>query len=80
MVTAEHLSEFLSKKSNKLSREMKSSSTEWILIKTMFQKLMQALGSKDMHLFLSSLCRYVPRYLSWQPDPHVLMSDTFQIN
>ena len=61
-------------------QEMKNSSSEWILNKPIFQKLLQALGPVDVDLFESRLCHQIPRNISWQPDPHVFMVRAFQIN
>ena len=67
-------------KTDKASREMKNSSSEWILNKPSFQKLIQALPPVDVDQFASRLHHQIPKYISWQPDPHAWMVDAFQIN
>ena len=59
---------------------MKKLSSEWILNKPIFQKLVQDLGPVDVDLFASRLCHQIAKYISWQPDPHAWMVDAFQIN
>ena len=59
---------------------MKNPSSEWILNKPIFQKLIHALGSVDLDQFASRLCHQIPRYINWQPDPHAWIVDGFQIN
>ena len=46
----------------------KTSSSKWILNNPIFKKLTQALGQVD--LLPSRFCNQVPKYISWQPDPH----------
>ena len=36
--------------------------------------------SVDVDLFASRLCHQIPKYVSWQRDPHTWMVDAFQIN
>ena len=43
----------------------------------MFQKLIQALGPVDVDLFAFRLYHQIQRYISWQPDLHKRMVDTF---
>ena len=78
-LSAEYLRGTLNTKADKASRELKNSSNEWILNKTVFQKLIQSLGSVDASLLASRLCHQISRYIGWQPDPHTWM-DAFQIN
>ena len=59
---------------------MESSSSEWILNKPIFQKLIQTLGPVDVDLFASRLCHQIATYISWQQDPHAWMVDAFEIN
>ena len=33
-----------------------------------------------MDLFASRLCHKIPKYISWQADPHAWITDTFPIN
>ena len=68
----------LNTRADKTSRRMKNLSSEWILNKPIFQKLIQALGSVD--LFISRLCHQILKYISWQPDPRAWMVDVFQTN
>ena len=77
---AEYLLGTLNTWAGKASRKMKSSSSEWILNKAKFQKLIQTLGPVDVDLFVSRMCHQIPKYISWQPDPHAWMVDAFQIN
>ena len=81
-LTAEYLMGTLlqSTRADKASREMKNSSSEWVLNNPIFQKLIQALGPVDVDLFASRLCHQIPKYRSWQPDPHAWMLDAFQIS
>ena len=46
-----------------------NTSSEWILYKLMFQKLIQALEPEDIELFATRLCNQIPKYKSWQPNP-----------
>ena len=69
--TGEYLPGNLKTRADKTSMEMKNSSSEWILNKAIFQKLIQALGPVNVDLFASRLCHQIPRYISWQPDSHV---------
>ena len=78
--TAEYLPGIVNTRVDKDSRKMKNSSIEWILNKSMFQKLIQALGPVDVDLFACSLCHQIPKYISWKPDPRAWMADAFQIN
>ena len=55
-LTAEYLPETLNTRAGKTSWEMKNSSSEWILNKPIFQKLIQPLGPVDVDLFASRLC------------------------
>ena len=75
---AEYLPGTLHTRADKASREMKNSS--WTLTKPIFQKLIQALGPVHVDLLASRLCHQIPKYISWQPDPHAWMVDAFQIN
>ena len=79
-LTAEYLPGTLNTRADKAFREVKNSSSEWILNKPIFQKLIQTLGLVDVDLLASKLCHQIPKYISWQPDPHAWMVDTFQIN
>ena len=56
---------------------MDSKFSEWILNKPIFKKLIQALGPVDMDLFASRLFHQIPKYVSWQPNPHAWMVDAF---
>ena len=67
-------------RAGKVSRKMKNLSSEWILIESIFQKLIEALGPVDVDLFASRLGHQNLRYISWRPDPHAWMVDAFQIN
>ena len=58
------------------SREMKNSSSKWILNKLIFQKLIQALGP----MFAPRLCHEISKYISWQRDSQAWMVDEFQIH
>ena len=78
--TAEYLPGTLKTRVDKDSRKMKNSSIEWILNKSMFQKLIQAFGPVDVDLFACRLCHQIPKYISWKPDPRAWMVDAFQIN
>ena len=70
-LTAEYLPGILNTKAGKASREMENSSSEWILNKAMFQKLIQVLGLGNVGMLTSRLCHQIhPRYIGWQPDPH----------
>ena len=69
-LNAEYLPGTLNTRAEKTSREMKNSSSEWILNKLIFQKLIQALGLVNVDLFASRLSHQIPKYISWQPDPH----------
>ena len=51
----------------KAFREMKNSSSKWILNNPIVQELIQSLGPVDVDLFASKLCHQIPRYRSWQP-------------
>ena len=53
-LTAEYLPGTLNTSADKASREMKNSSSEWILNKPMLQKLIQAFGPLDVDLFAFS--------------------------
>ena len=75
---AEYLPGTLHTRADKASREMKNSS--WTLTKPIFQKLIQALGPVHVDLLASRLCHQIPKYISWQPDPHAWMVDAFQVN
>ena len=79
-LTAEYLPGSLNIRTDKASREMKTSSSEWTLSKLIFQKLIQTLGPVDVDLFASRFCHQIPKYISWQPDPNAWMVDAFQIN
>ena len=79
-VTAEYLLGTLNTRTGKASREMKNSSSEWILKKPIYQKLIQALGPVDVDLFASRFYLQIPKLISWQPDPHAWVVDAFQIN
>ena len=79
-LTAEYLPGTLNTRADKAFREVKNSSSEWTLNKPIFQKLIQTLALVDVDLFASKLCHQIPKYISWQPDPHAWMVDTFQIN
>ena len=46
----------------------------------MFQKLIQTLGPVNVDLFAFMLYHQIPRYISWQQDPHLWMVDAFQKN
>ena len=70
LFTAEYLPGTLNTRADKTSREMKNSSSEWILNKPIIQKLIQALGPVDVDLFASRLSHQIPKYISWQLDPH----------
>ena len=59
---------------------MKNSSSEWILKKPIYQKLIQALGPVYVDLFASRSYLQIPKFISWQPDPHAWVVDAFQIN
>ena len=76
-LTAEYLPETLNTRADKASREMNKSSSEWILNKPIFKKMIQALGPVDKDMFASRLCHQIPKYISWQPDPHAWMVDAF---
>ena len=69
-LTAEYLTGTLNTRADKASREMKNWSSEWILNKPIFQKMKQTLGPVDVDLFATRLCHQIPKYISWQPDPH----------
>ena len=56
-----HLLETVNTRVEKDSREMKNSSSKWILNKPIFQKLIQALGIVDVDLFASRLCHQIPK-------------------
>ena len=79
-LTAEYRPGTLNTRPRKVSREMKNLSSQWILNKPIFQKLIQALGPVDVDLFASRLCRQIWKYISWHPDSHAWMVDAFQIN
>ena len=79
-LTVEYLPGTLNTRADKASREIKNLSSEWILNKPIFQKLIQTLGPVDVDLFALRLCHQIPKDISWQPDPHAWMVDTFQIN
>ena len=57
-LTAEYLPGTLN---NRTSREIKNSSSEWILNKPIFQKLIHTLGPVDVDLFVSRLCHQIPK-------------------
>ena len=77
---AEYLPGTLNTRADKVSSEMKSPSSEWILNKPIVQKLIQALGPVDVDLLASRLCHQIPKYISSEPDPYAWMVDAFQIN
>ena len=79
-LTAEYLPGTLNTRANKASREMKNSSSEWVLNKPIFQKLIQALVPMDVDMSASKLCHQIPKYINWQPDLHAWMVNAFQIN
>ena len=63
-LTLEYLLGTLNTSADKVSIETKNSSSEWILNKPIFQKLMQVLGPEDVDLFASRLCHQIPKYIS----------------
>ena len=79
-LTAEYLPGTLNTRADKALREMKNCSSEWILNKPIFQKMIQTLRPVDEDLFATRLCHQIPKYISWQPDPHAWMVDAFQTN
>ena len=76
-LTAEYLPGTLNTRADKASREMNKSSSELILNKPIFKKLIQALATVDADMFASRLCHQIPKNISWQADPHAWMVDAF---
>ena len=67
-LTSEYLLGTLNTSADNVSIETKNSSSEWILNRPIFLKLMQALRPEDVDLFASRFLPQIPKYISWQPD------------
>ena len=52
---------------------------EWQLNRVMFQKLRAVFLALSIDLFASVLNAQLPRYVSWNPDPHATFVDAFSI-
>lgn len=61
-----------------LSR-LKNLSTEWMLNKLIFRRIVALFGRPDIDLFASSLNCQIKDYVAWAPDPNAQAVDAFTI-
>ena len=76
-ITAEYLPSKLNVEADWESRNINNSS-EWHLLKSVFNKITVCLGMPDIDLFASRLCHQLPKYMAWKPDPNSLATDAMQ--
>ena len=50
---------------------------EWPLTPVIFQDICNIFGSPEVDLFASQLNLKLPKYVSWEPDPHSWHTDAF---
>ena len=55
-----------------------NNSSEWHLLRSVFNKKTVCLGMPDTDLFVSRLCHQLPKYMAWKPDPNSLATDAMQ--
>lgn len=79
-ISAAHVPGVENKRADKKSREF-NDHIEWMLHKTIFDKVVKDLGFKPtIDLFASRLNHQIKTYVSWEPDPQCSAVDAFSIS
>ena len=78
-LTAAHLPGRLNTEADRMSRKF-SDSTEWMLNKSIFQRIIRRFGVPEIDMFASRLNKQVDRYISWRPEPEAWAVDAFTVD
>ena len=77
MITAQHIPGVTNMIADSKSR-LEGDRSDWMLSRSVFQKISQVLGPLEVDLFASRLTHQLPWFFSWRPDPLAEAVDAFQ--
>ena len=78
-ITASHLAGSKNTEADAMSRQFKDN-IEWMLDKSMFDRIVQKYGLPEVDLFASRLNNQLSTYVSWMPDPGAWVVDAFTMH